>query len=204
MGRTDDAQKALDEAMASARAQKNEPNAAELLGFQGDNAFYRGDYKAAAALYDQAVEKAGHTSDAHLILVSKVNAAKVKVALGDYQNASAALQKLSQDADSMGLKYVSVECSIYLAEASIGMKKYGAAESTLRDAVNASEKLGLQGLLAQSHFQLGRALELSGNSAEAKDQYKQARQVADSIRTEAHADTITKRSDLTPIFAHST
>jgi eukaryotic-like serine/threonine-protein kinase len=203
VGRSDDAQKALDEAMASAREQKNEANAVELLGYQGDNAFYRGDYKTAATLYDQAVQKAVHTSDAHLILISKVNAAKVKVALGDYKIAASALQSLLQDADSMGLKYVSVECSIYLAEASIGMKKYSAAESGLREAVNSSERLGLQGLLAQSHFQLGRALEFSGNSMEAKDQYKQARQIADNIQKEAHSETIVKRSDLSPIFARS-
>jgi hypothetical protein len=103
----------------------------------------------------------------------------------------------------MGLKYVSVECSIYLAEASIGMKKYPAAEHGLREAVNSSEKLGLQGLLAQSHFQLGRVLELSGNSTEAKDQYKQARQIADNIQKEAHSPTIVKRSDLSLIYARS-
>jgi hypothetical protein len=51
VGRSDDAQKALNEAMASAIEQKNEANAAELLDFQGDNAFYQGNYKAAAALY---------------------------------------------------------------------------------------------------------------------------------------------------------
>ena len=201
VGRSDDAQRAFDEAMASAREQKNEANAAELLGFEGDNAFYQGKYKEAAALYAQAVEKASHGTDARLTLVSKVNSAKTKVALGSYHEASGALQPLCQEADSMGLKYVSVECSIYLTEASIGMKNYRAAEIGLRDALNNSEKLGLQSLLAQSHFQMARALELSGSSAEAKDQYKQARQIVDGIQKEARNDTIAKRSDLSPIFA---
>jgi eukaryotic-like serine/threonine-protein kinase len=203
VGRADDAQKALDEAMASARQQKNEANAAELLGFEGDNAFYRGKYKDAAVLYTQAVEKASRGTDARLTLVSKVDAARTKVALGNFKEASAALQSLSHEADSMGLKYVSVECSIYLAEASIGMKNYTAAKAALRDALNNSEKLGLQDLLAQSHFQMARALELSGSSAEAQDQYKQARQIADNIQKEAHNDTIAKRSDLSSIFSHS-
>jgi hypothetical protein len=81
------------------------------------------------------------------------------------------------------------------------MKNYRAAEIGLRDALNNSEKLGLQSLLAQSHFQMARALELSGSSAEAKDQYKQARQIVDGIQKEARNDTIAKRSDLSPIFA---
>ena len=203
VGRSDDAQKALDEALASAREQKNDPNAAEILGFEGDNAFYRGDYKSAASLYGQAIEKAAHSADAHLILVSKVNFSKTQVALGNFREGYTGLKNLQQEADSMGLKYVSVECSIYLAEAAIGMKNYGAARTALQAALTISEKFGMQGLLAQSHFQMARALEFAGSTAEAKDHYKQARQIADNIQKEAHADTITKRSDLSPIFAHA-
>jgi tetratricopeptide (TPR) repeat protein/predicted Ser/Thr protein kinase len=203
VGKNDEAQKALDEAMTVAREQKNEAKIAELLGFEGDNAFYRGDFRSAGPLYDQAVQKASHTTDAHLILISKVNAAKVAVKQGRFPAASSALRTLSQEADNMGLKYVSVECSIYLAEALIGMKNYGPAKNELQNALSRSEKLGMQGLLAQSHFLLARALELSGKAAEAQDHYKQARQIADSIQKEAHTDTITKRSDLSQIYAHS-
>ena len=203
VGRSDDAQKALDEALASARQQKNDSNAAEVLGFEGDNAFYHADFKSAAAFYGQAMEKAAHSADAHLILVSKVNFSKTQVSLGNYKEGFTGLKLLTQEADSMGLKYVSVECAIYMAQASIGMKNYGAAKSALEAALNTSEKLGMQGLLAQSHFQMARALELSGSAVEAKQHYKQASQIAASIQKEAHADTITKRSDLSPIFAHA-
>jgi tetratricopeptide (TPR) repeat protein len=203
VGRNDDAQKSLDEAMSVAREQKNEAKIAELLDYDGDNAFYREDYKSAAALYDQAVQKASHTTDAHLILISKVNAAKITVKEGRFQTASSALRSLSQEADNMGVKYVSVNCSIYLSEALIGMKSYGLAKNELQSALSRSEKLGLQGLLAQSHFLLARTLELSGKTAEAQDHYKQARQIADSIQKEAHTDTITKRSDLSPIYTHA-
>ena len=47
VGRTDDAQKSLDEAMNVARELKNQATTAEIHGYQGDNAFYRGDYQAA-------------------------------------------------------------------------------------------------------------------------------------------------------------
>jgi eukaryotic-like serine/threonine-protein kinase len=203
VGRSDDAQKALDEALASAREQKNDSNAAEVLGFEGDNAFYHGDFKSAAAFYGQAIEKAAHSADAHLILVSKVNFSKTQVALGNYKEGFTGLKLLSQEADSMGLKYVSVECAIYMAQASVGMKNYGAAKSALQAALNTSEKFGMQGLLAQSHFQMARALELSGSAIEAREHYKQASQIAAGIQKEAHADTIAKRSDLSPIFAHA-
>jgi len=203
VGRNDDAQKVLDEAMSSARDQKNEANAAEILGYQGDNAFYRGDYIHATLLYTQAVERASHTTDAHLILVSKVNEAKSEVVVGTYTPGARLLRTLAQDADSMGLRYISAECAIYQAQALIGMKNYGGAKASLQPALNSSEKLGLQGLLAQAHFQLARALELSGSAAEARDHYKSAYDLATNIQKEARADTITKRSDLAPIFAHA-
>jgi len=69
VGRSDDAQKSLEEAMNAAREAKNQVTAAEIQGYQGDNAFYRGDYKAAAALYDEALKTAPHTSGLDLILV---------------------------------------------------------------------------------------------------------------------------------------
>ena len=163
--------------------------------------FYRGDYKAAAGIYDQALESAMHAGDAQLILISKVNVAKVAVKQGRLQAAAASLRKLSQDADSIGLKYVSVECSMYLAEALLDMKNYEAARKGLEGAISRSEKLDARGLLAQNHYLLARALELSGDDAEAQGHYKQARTIADEVQKEAHADTILKRSDLSPIFA---
>jgi len=60
----------------------------------------------------------------------------------------------------------------------------------------------MQGLLAQSRFQMVRALELSGGALEAKEHYKPPSQIAPSIQKEAHADTITKRGDPSPVLAH--
>ena len=202
VGRSDDAKKSLDEALTVARSQKDDAIVAELLGYQGDNAFYRGDYPSSAALFAQAVQTASHSTDAHLILISKVNAVKAAVKQGRYPEASSALRSLAQQADTMGLKYSSVECSVYLGEALIGMKNYNVAKTELRGAVSRSESLGMQGLLAQSHFLLARVLESTGNKDEAQDHYKQARQIADGIQKDAHSDTITKRSDLSPIYAH--
>jgi eukaryotic-like serine/threonine-protein kinase len=203
VGRNDEAQKNLDEAISAAQSEKNEAKVAELLGYQGDNAFYRGDYKSAAALYGQALAKASRTTDAHLILISKMNASKNAVLLGSFKSASDSLRALAQQADAMGLKYVSLQCSLYLAQAYIGMKKYDLAKDQLGDTLNASEKLGLQALLAQSHFQMARALEMSGKASQAQDQYKQSHQLADAIQKEARTDTIAKRSDLAPIYAHA-
>ncbi len=202
VGRSDDAQKSLDEAMNVARELKNQATTAEIQGYQGDNAFYRGDYAAAAALYDEALKTASHASGLELILVSKFNAAKVAVRQGRFQSAASSLSKLSGDADSLGLKYVSVECSIYHAEALMNLKSYELARKELESALSRSEKLGLRALLAESHYLLARDLELAGKAADAPEHYKQARKILDEIQKEAKTDSILKRSDLSPIYAH--
>jgi serine/threonine protein kinase/tetratricopeptide (TPR) repeat protein len=203
VGRSDNAQKSLDEAMNVARELKNQATTAEIQGYQGDSAFYRGDYQAAATLYDEALKTASHTSDLDLILVSKFNVAKVAVRQGRFQAAASLLSKLSEDADSMGLKYVSVECLIYHAEALMNLKSYEPARKELESALNRSEKLGLRALLAESHYLLARDLERAGKAAEAPEHYKQARKILDDIQKDAKTDTIVKRSDLSPIYAHS-
>jgi hypothetical protein len=70
-----------------------------------------------------------------------------------------------------------------------------------KSPLSKSDKLGSQGLLAESHYLLARDLELSGKAGEAQVQYKQARAIADDIQKEAHTETILKRSDLSPIYS---
>jgi eukaryotic-like serine/threonine-protein kinase len=202
LGRNEDAQKALDEAMNVAHELKNEATITEIEGYQGDLAFYRGDYPAAATLYDQALKTASRASNPDLILATKFNAAKVAVKQGHFQSAASSLGKLSDDANSTGSIYLSVECSIYHAEALIGLKSYEPARKELENALNRSEKLGLKALLAQSHYLLARDLELSGKADDAKEHYAQARKILDDIKNEAKTDSIVKRSDLSPIYTH--
>jgi tetratricopeptide (TPR) repeat protein len=202
VGRSDDAQKSLEEAMNVARELKNQATSAEIQGYEGDNAFYRGDYPAAAALYDEALKTASHASDLQLILIAKFNVAKVAVRQGRFQSAASVLSKLSEDEDSLGVKHVSVECSIYHAEALMNLKSYEPARKELESALSRSEKLGLRAMLAQSHYLLARDLELSGKAADAPEHYQQARKILDDIQKDAKTDSIVKRSDLSPIYAH--
>ena len=203
VGRGDDAQKSFDEALTVARGLKNQAQEAALLGYEGDNLSYRGDYKSAAPLYDQALQAASHTTDARLTLLAQMNLAKLAVQQGRSSAAVSQLRALSERADTMGLKYLSVQCSVSLGEALTNQKQYALAQRELEGAVTRSEKLGLRALNAQSHFLLGRALELSGHGSEASPHYAQALQIAQSIREEANTDRIVNRSDLAHIFAHT-
>jgi serine/threonine protein kinase/tetratricopeptide (TPR) repeat protein len=203
-GRWDEAQKALDEALSLARELKNQPLVAQTLNFQGDGAFYRGDYKSARTLYGQALEAVSHTKDRDKVLISKINLAKVAIYEGGSPAAISSLNSLAQEADSMGLKYLSVECSTYRAEALLGSRDYAGAQQELQSALGKAEKLGLRELLAKGQYLLATALRLTGNGAEASGHYREALRWLEEIRKEAASDKVIERADLKTIYAEAT
>jgi hypothetical protein len=86
-------------------------------------------------------------------------------------------------------------------QALVGAKDFSGAQKELKTATQRSDKLNLKVLQAQSHYWMGRALELSGKAADAKDEYQQATRAADEIQKDTKNDDIKKRADLAPIFA---
>ncbi len=199
-GRGDEAAKKLAEAMTAASEDKSQPQMATTLSYQGDNAMYRGDVKAAAAAYGQAQQTAAKTGDAHLILLTKVNMAKLALADGKFAAAAASLATLGEQADALGLKYLSTQCLVLRGQALIGMKDYAGAQKELNTAALRSGKLGLRVLRATSQYQLGRALELSGKGDAAASHYQEARRAAEEVQKEAQTDRVSKRADLVAIF----
>jgi tetratricopeptide (TPR) repeat protein len=203
LGRGEEAQKSLDEAMALAHEAKNQALIGQNLNFQGDGFFYRGDLKAAKGRYEQALQVAARTTDRRLILVSKFNLAKMAVKEGRSRAAVSDLRGLAGQADALGLKYVSVECSVYVGEALVKAKDYSQAGQELDRALARSEKLGLEDLQAKSEYLLATALRLTGNGIEASRHYADAHRILDEISSESKSDTLLKRADLGPIYAES-
>ncbi len=203
IGRTEEARKSLNEAMSLARELKNQALIAQILNLEGDSFFYRNDFKSARPLFDQASQLALQTTDRHLVLVSKTNLSKLAVKEGRSQAAISALRGLVKESDTLGLKGLSVECSIYLAEALVNTKDYSHARQELERSLEKSEKLGLRMLMAKAHYLLATTLRITGNRAEASRHYGEARRILDEIRKEARSDDVLKRGDLSPIYAES-
>jgi len=200
-GRGDEAAKALADALNAARADKNQPQIGAALTYQGDNAYYRGDLKAAAAAYQESLQTGEKSGDAHLVLLNKINLAKLAVANGKFAVAANELQALGEQADSLGLKYLSTQCLLLRGEALIGTRDYAGALKDLKSATLRSEKLTLRALLAQCQYQWGRALELSGNAADAQSHYEEARRGAAEVQKDAQNPAFAKRYDFAPIFS---
>ena len=203
VGRSGEAQKNLDEALGLAREIKSEPLIAQILNYQGDLSFYVGDLKSARSHYEQALRIASHTSDREKALVAKINLAKVGVGEGRSREAISELKTLTEQADTLGLKSYSAQCSVYLAQALISTKDYTGAQRELQRSLDRGEKLGLRMLLAKSHFLLATVLRLTSDSAEAQRHYHEAARMLDEIRKEPGADRMMERADLKAAYQES-
>jgi len=187
--------------VALSREVKNLSLVGQNLNFQGDAAFYQGDLKAAAKFYQQALQVASQTTNRRLTLVSKFNLAKVAVKQGNSRESLAVLRGLAEQADAIGLKYLSLECSIYLGEAHLNQKDYSKAQEELNRAFGRSEKLGSPMLQARSRFLLATTLRLTGKEAEASRNYAEVRRILDEMSKEGKSDAFLKRNDLATMYA---
>jgi tetratricopeptide (TPR) repeat protein/predicted Ser/Thr protein kinase len=194
-GRGEEAKTYLNEALSLARELKNEGWASEILSYQGDAAYYRGDSKSARALYEQALQTATRDKDLDRILIAKARLAKISAGEGSPQQAISSLRQLAQQADEQGAPNISIECSIAMGEAMIRSHEYAQAQQELQRTLLRADKMGLKPLSAQTHYQLANALRASGNQTEAQQHYRDTLTLLDGMRREPGADKILERSD---------
>ncbi|MGC2325108.1 MAG: tetratricopeptide repeat protein [Candidatus Sulfotelmatobacter sp.] len=217
-GRGIESEKPLQESTKLARDLKNDSIQAAILNTQGDVRLYQGDLKSAKDFYQQALRLAAHASNKDTLLAARVNLAKVAVAEGSShstvsystvphstisQATMTDLRSLAQQADSQGNKYISVACSVLLAEAMINNKDYSHSRQELQRSLARSEKLGLRLDSARIHYLLATSLRRSGSAGEAAAQFRDARNLLDEIRKEQGAEHIIERYDLKPIYAEA-
>jgi tetratricopeptide (TPR) repeat protein len=203
-GRGDESQKYLDDALSLARELKNDGMMAQTLGFMGDAAFYRGDLKSARGFYERGAQAADHSTETDKKLIAGLNLARVALQEGHGKEAIARLQPLAQKADILGLKYIAAQCSLALSEAMIQVKDYAHAKPELEKLLLRSDKVGLQPVSAKAHFLQATMLRLSGNTADAQDQYRQALRLLDAISKEKGAEKVLQRSDLSAMYSDAT
>lgn len=198
-GRGDEAKKYLDEALGLAHELKNDGMVSQVLAFQGDAAYYRGDSKSARSLYEQALQAGTRGKEPYKVLMAKVALSRIALQEGRGPQIIASLRQLVQQADEQGVPNVSVECAIYVAQAMIQSHDNAHAQQELERALLRADKLGLKPLSAQAHYLLANALSASGNQTEAQPHYRNALQLLDGMRQEPGAEKILNRSDFKTI-----
>ena len=192
-GRFGEAAKALDEALQGAKALRHQALIAQILSFQGDNAYYQGDARGARGLYESAQQALGTTKDRRTSLLLKVDLARPGVS---DKPSVAALRELVTEADAIGYKHLAVECNVNLGDALLRSGATEAARQELERAVSRSERLGLRIFAARSHQLLAAVDARAGREADARRHHDEARALVDAIAKDARSDDVLKRADL--------
>ena len=203
VGRGDEGRQNIEDALNIAHQIKNDTAASMATNWMGDVNFYKGYFDAARQQYDHALQIATKASQREQILVSKVNKAKADVMQERGSNAIASLKKLAEEADSLGLKSASVECSVYLGAAMIEAKDYSGAHQQLDLSLARAEKLGLRLLQAKAHYLLASLLVKSGKGKEATPHYREVVRILESISKEDGAGRLLERADLQGAYRDS-
>ncbi len=202
-GRGDEAKGPLDEALSLSHELKNDGLVAQTLGSEGDAFFYQGNFKAAHSLYDQALQAATRSKEGRRILLAKIDLAKVEVRENSGRQVIPKLRALIQQADDLSLKYSSVECSIFMAEAMMQSHDYTHARQELQHALLLSDKFGQQSLSAHAHYLLATIARDSADNPEAQDNYRSVIRTLDTMKKEAGAEKLLQRSDLKLMYEES-
>jgi serine/threonine protein kinase/Tfp pilus assembly protein PilF len=202
-GRGDEASPYIQNALGLSRELKNDGILAETLGFQGDQFFYKGDYKSAEASYQQALQAATRAKESETVLKMKIQLAEVAAEQGRSAEAISMLRPLVQAADGQGLVNSSLAASIYLAEALLAKHDNAHARQELDRAQARADKVGLKALSARAHYLLAKLLVASGSQADAQQQYRAAAQLIDSMKSESGSDKILQRADFKQIYGEA-
>jgi len=136
-------------------------------------------------------------------LIAKANMARVQVHEKRGREAIPVLRQLIQQADELGLKYSSVECSIFMAEALMQSHDMAHARQELERALLVSEKLGMQPLSARAHYLLAIVATDSGDNSAAQDHYREALRLLDVMKKDPGAEKLLQRSDFKAIYDES-
>jgi len=198
-GHMDDAKAPLDEAMNMARELKNDGLVAQTLMFEGDAQFYKGNFSAAHALYDQAMPAATRSKEPERVLLAKV--ALAEVAVREKKGNVAALRTLMQQADDAGLKYSSVECELFLAEAMLQAHDVAHAKQEVDRALLRSDKLGQQALSAHAHYLLATMARDARNNADARDNFRWVINTLDGMKKDQGAENLLSRDDIKRMYS---
>ena len=200
VGRFDDAQKNLEEALKLARSLKSDPTIAMILNLQGERYYYSGDFKSAQPLFDQALQIASHAKDRNEILNAKFNLARISIREGHAAAAVSVLKGLAKDAEAMGQKYLSTKCSLYAGVALVEAKNYSQGRQEIEAILRKAQDQGMKSLLPLAHYWLAIAFRGSRNNTEAATHFQQAAQLLEEMHKESRSDALLKREDLRPII----
>jgi tetratricopeptide (TPR) repeat protein len=200
VGRAEEGQQKLKQAVDLATEVKSDTYLAQALNWSGDSCMYAGAFSDAKQQYEKAAAIAARAKDKEQAALSRFGLARLDVLQGHGGAAIPVLQKLVQEEDSMGLKALSVQSFIYLAQALTAANKKEPAQQELERALNRADKLGLIIEEARAHYLMGELASVSGKSTQYVPQYREAVRLLESVSKEPGVGHLLDRADLQGIY----
>ncbi len=173
---------------------------AQALNYLGDSYFYSGDFGPAREQYDRALQIATKAKNREVMTRSKFDLARLDVAQGRSAAVIPVLKKLVEETETVGLKALSVQASIYLSQALLASGKPQDAQQELDRALNRAEKLGLRIEQARAHYLLGQVYSRTEKTSQYAPQYQEAVRLLESISKESGVGRLLDRSDLKDVY----
>ena len=198
IGRFEEAQKVVSEALTRAKELKSDELLAHTLIVHGDTLYYRGDLAAAKEQYQQGGQIAKRSKLHDLELKSRLGLAMLDVK-GGRLNTPVVLKGLSAELKRLGLAYESVQCVLLSGEADLNRENYNSARSQAELALEQSDRLGSLTLAAQAEHLLARTARAASDEAEARRHSTRAQQLLQQIQEQAPKSDVLKRFDLKAI-----
>jgi len=199
-GRADEASKNLDEALALARESKNSSLVAQVLRFQAENAYFRGDTRGAGRLAEEAVRAASQSADRSMDLWAQFTAANISAAALPTKATAATFAQIGRRAEVAGLTYLSVYSALQRADTLLRIGDHKQAHELVEQTLAKAETLGLRELLARCEYVLATTMRLTGDS-QARRHYTTALQLLEAMKREDGNQKLLERADLKVIHA---
>ena len=154
VGRFEEAQKTLADALSRAKQIQNDELEAEALLSQGDQAS-SGSLPTARQQYQQSGQIAKRVKLNVIEFTSRLNLATLDVK-GNRLKTPDVFVRLRDEATRLGLSYESAQCLLLAGEVELNRNQYKNARTQLNAAVEQGERLGSLTLTAQAHYLLTR------------------------------------------------
>jgi tetratricopeptide (TPR) repeat protein len=200
VGREEEGQQKLQDALKIATDAKSDTYIAQTLNWLGDSYMYAGAFSDARQQYDKAAAVAARAKDREQGALSRFGLARLDVLQGRGNAATPVLQKLVEESDTIGLKALSVQASIYLGQTQLAARKLQPAEQELDRALNRADKLGLIIEQAQAHYLLGQLATVTGKEKQFGFQYRDTVKLLESVSKDPGVGHLLDRADLKGIY----
>lgn len=207
IGKFDEGKKALEEALTLSRQLEIPMLEAQTLNFIGEGHFYQGAPEASRKPLEESLRVASAQQDQRLAFPARVNLARLELsdATGSSSLTSAidTVRKLGREADAAGLKYYSVEATISIAQALLGVERYEEARQSLEDLLRETSRSGLRIHAAKTRFLLGEVSRQEGNEGEMRRHFRETARILEELKSEAETEAVLQRGDLAPLYEES-